>query len=446
MSWYPLFCHNKLYGDCSPSSFKVESVEQAKDDLENILSSLRYHQALIRNKNVGQILDVFDEFRSILSNRNYNLNRELRPFGLPYVLEWIRRENLERLINLSLKGDGTFLDKFLPFPLRENGKVMLRAHPRGLVVHWLSGNVPMLGFFSLVQALLTKNASILKVARNETGALPLLVHLLSKVDKEIAQSIAIIYLDQDDMTNQRKLSLSADVRIAWGGKEAVSTIQMLPKRDGAEDLFFGPKYSYMVIGKDVLKKESVEKIARNVALDASAFDQQGCNSPHTVFVEQGGEVSPSEFAAKLAKAMEDVARFFPQGARSEGEAIKVHNVRAEYGMRGEAYHPKNLAWSVLYAENDDGLAEPCFCRTLFVRPISNVMEAAKYANTKTQSIGVALNFDRRIEFVEKATAMGADRCPPVGKMSDYEAPWDGLFMLDRLVRWVSVSCEDQNYL
>ena len=38
---------------------------------------------------------------------------------------------------------------------------------------------------------------------------------------------------------------------------------------------------------------------------------------------------------------------------------------------------------------------------------------------------------------ESRAAKGVSRCPNVGNMRLYDAPWDGLFALDRLVRWTS---------
>ena len=33
--------------------------------------------------------------------------------------------------------------------------------------------------------------------------------------------------------------------------------------------------------------------------------------------------------------------------------------------------------------------------------------------------------------------LGIERCPEVGRMSLYDAPWDGMYPIDRMGRWVS---------
>ena len=115
--------------------------------------------------------------------------------------------------------------------------------------------------------------------------------------------------------------------------------------------------------------------------------------------------------------------------------MNVLAVRTEYAMRGEAHHSRDIQWAVLYSD-DKGLAEPCCLRTLFVRPVDDVFEAAQYCSPQTQTAGLAVD-TRRHALADALTARGVERCPAVGAMRIYDTPWDGLFPMDRLVRWVS---------
>ena len=124
---------------------------------------------------------------------------------------------------------------------------------------------------------------------------------------DLLDTIAVVYCDRHDKAKAaEELSRMADVRVAWGGREAVEAIINLPRRFGTEDIVFGPKLSFAAIGRERLADvETANRVAGQLAADASAFDQQGCNSPHTVFVvERGGVVSPVEFAKLVSNAME----------------------------------------------------------------------------------------------------------------------------------------------
>ena len=60
------------------------------------------------------------------------------------------------------------------------------------------------------------------------------------------------------------------------------------------------------------------------------------------------------------------------------------------------------------------------------------------SNTKKiQTVGITMKKEKRLELIDKLTFQGGDRSPSLGDMSTYENPWDGMFVLDRLVRWIS---------
>ena len=43
------------------------------------------------------------------------------------------------------------------------------------------------------------------------------------------------------------------------------------------------------------------------------------------------------------------------------------------------------------------------------------------------------------EFAKTATEKGIERITELGKMSYFDYPWDGMFPINRFVRWVSLS-------
>ena len=94
----------------------------------------------------------------------------------------------------------------------------------------------------------------------------------------------VVYIDRDDHENQKLLSNSASIRVAWGGQDAIRSITSLPKDPFTEDIIYGPKYSYVIIDEKSLS-ENITSISQKIALDVSTFDQYACSSPHTVFIK-----------------------------------------------------------------------------------------------------------------------------------------------------------------
>ena len=58
---------------------------------------------------------------------------------------------------------------------REHQSSARLLSPRGLVSHWLAGNVPLLGMLALAQSVVTRNANLMKVASTFSSVLPALL-------------------------------------------------------------------------------------------------------------------------------------------------------------------------------------------------------------------------------------------------------------------------------
>jgi len=373
---------------------------------------------------------------------------ELAPYrtqGLDFLARWCNPRELRGMLDFALRGQRGALDGPVPSPV--NARAQLLLVPRGLAAHWVAGNVPLIGWFVLVQTILTRNLNVVKVPRALRHVLPAMVRELAGCEvrlpqgivrgRDLAQTIAVVYHDHGHPAAEA-LSRAADVRVAWGGREAMEALAGLPRRYDCQDVFFGPKLSYMCIGREALAPErAYRRLLRHAAVDCSVFDQYGCSSPHTIFVESGGQVTPETFAADLAGEMARAAGRIPPAGWDAGIAQAIRLRRIEYAMRHQAWHSDDLAWTVLYDE-EKGLAEPCYGRVVTVRPVDDVLRAASLAHPDVQSIGLALSGERRLAFAEAAAGRGVCRLPEVGKMTHFEWIWDGFLPVDRLVRWVTV--------
>lgn len=373
----------------------------------------------------------------------------LRQQGLLFLTSWCDSTSLRSMADRSLQGRRGFMDGFRA--LTGTNRRLMRAQPRGLVAHWLAGNVPLLGMLALAQSIVTRNANLLKASSSFSRVLPALLDGFRGLEvrcvdgrvlrgDDVLQSIAVVYFNRDDTVAAEEMSALADVRLAWGGREAIESILNLPRRHGTEDIIFGPKLSYMVIGREALATPRLlRRVARQAATDASVFDQYACASPHTIFVEQGGTASPREFAEALAAEMAKAAIRIPKGPVDAGTAAKVESARMRYEFTGELWRSSGTEWTVLYDEDwRQGLTEPCYSRVITVRAIEDVMEAAQFAHKGIQTVGTALQGGRKLDFASAASARGVERFPDLGRMTYFDSPWDGIFPMDRLVKWVTL--------
>lgn len=295
--------------------------------------------------------------------------------------------------------------------------------------------------------MLAKNANVLKVPE---AVSPLLTEMLAVVARSnyrapagrvvdgrvVADAVVAVWFPHD-AGDAAVLSKMADVRVVWGGADAVRAVADLPRRHDCDDVVFGPKLSLAAVGREALATENLaRRVARGVAVDCSVFDQEACASAHTVFVERGGAVSPLDFASMLAEQMRRAAARIPRGPVSEWTAGAIKSTRMQHFLDGEVFAPVSLDWSVLY-RNRLERPEPVYGRTVFVRPIEDVHDVARFIDRGTQVLGLALPGPRRLSVAERVAQAGLDRITRPGSMADFAVPWDGVYPLDRLVRWVS---------
>ena len=364
--------------------------------------------------------------------------------GLSFLVSWCSGENLTRIANEGLRGNRKFADCFQP--VDPNGVHFMRATSRGLACHWLSGNVQVLGMFVLVQSILAKNVNLLRVSSRDNGAFQSLLSMFAGETystpggfvvsgNDLLSTVALVSFDHDDKKAGHKMSKMADVRIAWGGSEAVTAVSEFPSQYGCEDIIMGPKLSMSVVSNDAVgDRRKAKKLARKIAIDASVFDQTGCASTHNVFVEKGAAVSPADFAQLLADGMSKAAKQIPKGMMAPEEYAAVHCARGIFDFKGKVYGDDGDVWTVIYDEELE-LNKPVYSRVVFVHALDKLGDVLRFITDDIQTIGLAANGAKAMGFATEAAKLGAVRFPACGKMLNFESPWDGVFIMDRLVRW-----------
>ena len=116
------------------------------------------------------------------------------------------------------------------------------------------------------------------------------------------------------------------------------------------------------------------------------------------------------------------------------EISAIHSIRGVYDFKGKAYGSDTLSWTVLL-DPEMTLEKPVYSRVLFVHTVDSIMDTLPYIEPYIQSVGIAASINKAIQFADVATAKGVERLPRIGRMLNFEMPWDGMFLIDRLVRW-----------
>jgi hypothetical protein len=391
-------------------------VDREFDDFELLINSLDLE--MLHRQPIDLIVKLLSKFGKELTKSL--LHKE----GILYLATWLRESNLTKYLSLNLNNK-LALDTFI----RVEEGLYIRAQPRGVVCHWIAGNIPTLAIFSLIQSILCKNVNILRVPKDCVSGVLEILKILQDISvdykgkrmtgEEILKATSVVYFPSSDQDLNKKLSLEADCKVIWGGKEAVQSIVPLPQKGHCETVVFGPKYSFAVVDEESID----DSLCNNLAMDIITFDQNACSSPHVIFCEGNG----TELTKKYKK--------------TEGNFANILNARGIYWLdpSKDIICSKTLDWTIL-VNKEVKLEEPIGSRTIFIKEVGDLLETTELITNKIQTIGIAIkNPEKKHDFCEKATFKGVSRCVDIGWMNNYDTPWDGIFFIHRLVRWTSMT-------
>ena len=364
--------------------------------------------------------------------------------GLKEHLKTFRRDRLLRFLAQDFDNP-LVLDGFQPD--RAGGRS--RAYGPRLTTQFFAGNVPGLPAWNLLCAFLVKSASLGKSAAAEPLFPVLFAGTIAEEDPGLARCLAVLHWPggQEDV-EQAAFARSDAVTATAGLRATESLARRVPV--GMPFVPYGHKVSVAVVGHEALALTRYAETAGRVARDVSQYDQQGCLSPHAVFVERGGAVEPRAFAAALAAEMDRYERSRPRAVLDLEERAAIAELRSRYEFR--SYEEPGIqvigssrgdAWTVVFEERPERFEPSPLNRVVRVHPVDGIEDVVGHLlplRRYLQTAGVACAPERLDAWASRLGHCGADRICAVGQMPRPAAGWhhDGLGSLAALVRWTDV--------
>ena len=361
--------------------------------------------------------------------------------GLPLLLEPFRQPGLEELLEAEL-GDPAVLDE----APRAQGR---RARGPRLTAHVLAGNIPGVAVETLVHGLLVKSANLVKCSSRDPLFPALFAQSIAEVDAEIGASLAVLWWRGGSEELDATAAASAGAVVAYGSESSVAALRGLAGPD-ARFVGYGPRISFAAVAREALTAGDLGDLAAKAAWDVSFFDQQGCVSPHVIYVERQGQATPLELAEALAREMARVEKRLPRGGLAPEDAAAIQQARGRWEARRAAGQDVALfvstdstAWTVAYDGESSELAPGCLNRFVRIVPLddlSELAEAVRPMSRYLQTAGVTCSGERLPPLVSRLAGAGVTRVCPIGRMQHPPASWrhDGQANLLPLLRWVDV--------
>ena len=423
-----------------------ELAQRVRQSAREVLQAMPVSDVIARiDCAVARLLDARDPLRQeadALLPRVTGYDAAMVRLGLTRYLQTFRAPQLHRFVSEDF-ANPKVLDEFQPAV--KGG--MVRAFGPELLLHHWAGNVPGLPLWSLACALMVKAGSIGKLPSAEPVFATLFARALSQVDPALGACFAVVWWKGGDAEPAATLNAQADTVLAYGGQEAVEQIRaQVPTT--TRFLAYGHKVGVGLVGCAALDMQHGPLTARRAAQDVARYEQQGCYSPHVLYVERGARLAPREFAQHLAGELAALALRHPRPALALAEASAVAQWRqsAEFAaLRADAagtdalFGDETSPWAVAFTERAVPLTPSAGWRCIQVVAVDSLEAAADALaphGAYLQTAGVAVEPVRLYTLSERLGRVGVTRVCALGAMTAPEAGWhhDGGFNLRDLVR------------
>jgi long-chain-fatty-acyl-CoA reductase len=364
---------------------------------------------------VRRYAHLVTQFSDIMMERDYET------IGHFLMQRWHAYDEIE-----SQFGNQRIFDEWIPVQMAYR-----KAFPRGLVLHYLVGNLPLASMYSIVRGVLTKNRTLAKLPTRDPISPVGLVQAIIAVDPDhpVSRSLSLAYWPHDDVVGDRCMR-SVDAACVWGGKEAVEAVKRrIPANVPLAE--FGPKWSASAID---LTQCDVDQAAMRVVEDSSFYDQEACFNTQRAYVK--GDIEP--FVAALQRHFSTFSRNLP--FVSTNRDILAHRsmtlLEARYmGFRVECGDD----WAIVVLPPDQADLPHPLGRTLFVHPVDDLGSIADYLNRDSQTLGV-YPWEVVDAHRDQWAAAGADRMVEMGfsRMPRAGFTHDAMLTMHAFVRLVSI--------
>ena len=446
----------------TPNFFLIDAQPEAKITSSILQEACRQ----IKRNRIQYLRDTpTEDIVSIISGISENWTDDLYPFrkraldegpsktgfsrssiahGLDQFFTKITEENLLNLIAQEL-GDSRRLDSPLGTPEEraENRSSMARGPE--LITIITAGSPPCPTIMTMIHGLIVGSAQFIKCA-DKGGFIPrLFAHSLYESHPKIGSCIEISSWPGTEPTLEKILFDESDCIIATGRDETINSIRSKITND-KKFIGYGQKVSLAYIQKDMLSRAMARELAKSAAQDIASWNQLGCLSPHIIYIEKGGAVSPELFSGMLAESLAAIENLQPRGdipAEIDGDILYKRKFFESRALRtGDVRQwssETDTSWTVVF-EEDPLFTTSCQNRFIHVKSINDIDEMLRVAEMtrgQVSTVGLSAPKNEAEILFKKLAHWGVTRICPIGKMQEPALGWrhDGRPTIADLVSW-----------
>lgn len=318
-------------------------------------------------------------------------------------------------------------------------------------IHIVAGNSPVLSAVTAMRNAVARGDAIIKAPSNDpfTGIAVARTMIDMAPDHPITRHLSIAYWKGGDEAFESKLYQPHNVEkiVAWGGFASVKHVTKYIQ-PGIELISLDPKRSISIIGPEAFTDDaSMDEVAKRVAADFGAHNQEVCASARVVYVLSGSDDKGIELTTDLARRAYDRLRMLPEHV----------STKPKFGINRDLKSQLDSAsllddfYEVVGGDDDDGavivskLPEPVdFAPSLTNRvanfvPVDSIEDVYPRIDAYCQTIGI---YPEKLvpEIQDRLALAGGQRMVSLGyagmAATGFGAPQDGVEPVRRLCKFI----------
>jgi hypothetical protein len=322
-------------------------------------------------------------------------------------------------------------------------------------VHVIAGNAPIVSILTVIRNALTRSDAIIKTPSNDPLTAAAIVRTMAEMapDHPLTKHISVAYWKGGDERIERALYDPRGVEkiIAWGGFASVKHITRY-LQPGIDLITQDPKLSGTIIGREAFADDTtLRSVARRLALDIGAQNQEGCVSARVIYVESGTDADGLDRANRLGELtfaalqalpshLSTPHKAFDADLKAEIDAIRLQDddFRVFGGRTNEG--------AVIVSQEDYPVdfSRALACRVGNIVPIDSPETAVRSVNAYTQTVGIypetlkaALRDRLAFQGVQRIVSLGA-----AATMQHNMERQDAIEPVRRMCKWVTEEAAD----
>jgi hypothetical protein len=326
-------------------------------------------------------------------------------------------------------------------------------------VHVIAGNSPTIAYLTIIRNAFTRSDGLIKAPSNDPLTAVAIARTMIDMepDHPLTKHLSVAYWKggDDEVESAVYDPRRIEKIIAWGG---FASVQHLTKylQPGIDLITADPKLSSTIVGPEAFTdEETLRRVARRLALDIGAANQEACVSARVVYVNSGTDETGLENINRLGELTFEAMQALPEylstphkdfDGELKGELDMVRLMDDEFKVFGGRTNEGAIVVSQIDEPVD--FSRILACRTANLIPVDDIESAVRSVNAYTQTVGVfPESLKRRIS--QRLAFQGAQRIVSLGGASTMQHNsdvQDAIEPVRRMVKWVMLESASDSVL